>query len=214
MINILIRGEDNLYKKGMYFLLKELFYQQWETDITLSGDFTAESIRNADIIIIGLAPGEYMTCIQGLRYRQQGIIIGLVDTLPKQPCPLPECYQDMVYVTRSASLAEVRTVITKRWSAHRHSLLPSETSPCYRCRPAILSQQQARVMALMLKGATMIGIANEMGISDKTVFAHKYMVMRRFNLRSDYELHAFLGNLAAKNVTHDDFHDYLALAGQ
>ncbi|MDK6847145.1 LuxR C-terminal-related transcriptional regulator, partial [Klebsiella quasipneumoniae] len=36
-------------------------------------------------------------------------------------------------------------------------------------------------------------------ISEKTVYAHKYMVMSKFNLRNDYELMLLLNKLTKNN---------------
>ncbi|MBB1201744.1 DNA-binding response regulator [Enterobacteriaceae bacterium 89] len=209
MITVLIKGEESLYRKGMQCLLEALFYQMWQQDVTVLSEFTQESVSQADIIMLGLGPGEKATCIPELQHRQKGIIIGLTDAPTLKRDQMPNCYQDMVMLSRKASLTEVRKVIAEQWA--EYCLLPSLHfgSRCYRCRHETLSLQQSRVMAFLYKGFPVANIAHKLKISDKTVFSHKYLVMQRFNLHSDYELHSFLGNLAGKNIPSNYFRECL-----
>lgn len=50
-------------------------------------------------------------------------------------------------------------------------------------------------------------IADKMMVSNKTVFAHKYMAMKKFNLSSDYELLLLLNKMAEKNDWPNVFHE-------
>ncbi|EPG2868344.1 helix-turn-helix domain-containing protein [Klebsiella pneumoniae] len=66
---------------------------------------------------------------------------------------------------------------------------------CCDCQPTRLSPQQIRIMTCLYEGMSVQQIADELMISEKTVYAHKYMVMRKFNLRNDYELMLLLNKL-------------------
>jgi hypothetical protein len=46
-------------------------------------------------------------------------------------------------------------------------------------------------------------------MSEKTVFTHKYMMMQKFNLRSDYELIVLLRRLMEKKSRPNLLRDYL-----
>ncbi len=52
-------------------------------------------------------------------------------------------------------------------------------------------------------------IAQALEMSEKTVFTHKYMMMQKFNLRSDYELIVLLRRLMEKKSRPNLLRDYL-----
>ncbi|HGN9285865.1 TPA: helix-turn-helix transcriptional regulator, partial [Klebsiella quasipneumoniae] len=66
-------------------------------------------------------------------------------------------------------------------------------------QPTKLSPQQIRIMICLYEGMSVTQIADELMISEKTVYAHKYMVMSKFNLRNDYELMLLLNKLTKNN---------------
>ena len=51
--------------------------------------------------------------------------------------------------------------------------------------------------------------AQALEMSQKTVFTHKYMLMQKFNLRSDYELIVLLRRLMEKKSCPNLLRDYL-----
>ncbi len=51
--------------------------------------------------------------------------------------------------------------------------------------------------------------AQALEMSQKTVFTHKYMLMQKFNLRSDYELIVLLRRLMEKKSRPNLLRDYL-----
>lgn len=51
--------------------------------------------------------------------------------------------------------------------------------------------------------------AQALEMSQKTVFTHKYMLMQKFNLRSDYELIVLLRRLMEKKNRPNLLRDYL-----
>ena len=55
----------------------------------------------------------------------------------------------------------------------------------------------------------MVQTANALKMSEKTVFTHKYMMMQKFNLRSDYELIVLLRRLMEKKSRPNLLRDYL-----
>lgn len=64
-------------------------------------------------------------------------------------------------------------------------------------------------MICLYKGMSVMQIADELMISEKTVFTHKYKIMQRFNLRSDYELMQLLNKMAEKSDWPNVFHKYI-----
>ena len=126
----------------------------------------------------------------------KGIVIGLVDDeLPFSA--LPSCFQDIIFLPRRASLDRISGVLFIAWF---RTQLPGYTlnkKTCFDCQHKGLSRQQIRIM-VNFTGA--VGGADRERVEDerKTVFTHKYMMMQKFNLRSDYELIVLLRRLMEK----------------
>ena len=60
-------------------------------------------------------------------------------------------------------------------------------------------------MAEIYKGKTPATIAEDLDITQKTVFTHKYQMMNKFGLTTDFELIRFLHKLVSKNYQTNGF---------
>ena len=52
-------------------------------------------------------------------------------------------------------------------------------------------------------------VARALEMNDKTVFTHKYMMMQKFNLRTDFELIALIRKMVEKKSYPNLLRDYL-----
>lgn len=66
-------------------------------------------------------------------------------------------------------------------------------------------------MAGLFKGESVKNIAREMMLTPKTIYAHKYAVMHKFNLSSEHELLELLNRLLEKRCNPNLFRDALDL---
>jgi DNA-binding NarL/FixJ family response regulator len=64
-------------------------------------------------------------------------------------------------------------------------------------------------MVNFYRGLSVVQIARALKMSDKTVFTHKYMMMQKFNLRSDFELMALIRKMVEKKSHPNMLRDYL-----
>ncbi|MGM1297125.1 LuxR C-terminal-related transcriptional regulator, partial [Enterobacter hormaechei] len=69
--------------------------------------------------------------------------------------------------------------------------------------------QQIRILVNFYRGLSVVQTAQALEMSEKTVFTHKYMMMQKFNLRSDYELIVLLRRLMEKKSRPNLLRDYL-----
>ncbi|HAT1622031.1 TPA: helix-turn-helix domain-containing protein [Raoultella planticola] len=194
MINIVIKDSDTLFQRGLTFFFSDFFFHS-NTKVDFNFSFTAESVKVADVIVLALCPGEYFICCPVLQARKKGVVIGFVDDNIRVSA-LPACFQDIIFVSRRASLKQLRTALHA--ALHRIQKENYRQSPvsCLDCQPKKLSPQQIRIMIGLYKGMSVMQIADELMISEKTVFAHKYIARQKFNLRSDYELILLLNKMA------------------
>ncbi|HED3852318.1 LuxR C-terminal-related transcriptional regulator [Enterobacter soli] len=208
MVNILISETDVLFQCGLQYFFKDFFSHVAQQDVTFTSDFTADSIRAADVIVLSLCQGEYFTCFPELQARQQGIIIGIVEG-DSGIKALPSCYQDIIFISRRAPLSQLRLALFSTWRVTPLNKYRRPSISCFECQQKTLSPQQVRIMIGLYKGLSVTDIAKELCISEKTVFTHKYMLMHKFHLRSDYELIKLLNRIAEKNNWANIFHQYL-----
>ncbi|MGK1180710.1 helix-turn-helix transcriptional regulator [Klebsiella pneumoniae] len=193
MVNIVIKEPDTLFQRGLTFLFSD-FFSQHNTKVDFNFNFTSESVKVADVIVLALCPGECFICCPELQERKKGIVIGVVDD-DTRVTALPSCFQDIIFTSRQDSVTRLRTALHGAWLRLQQTNTRQSSMSCCDCQPTRLSPQQIRIMTCLYEGMSVMQIADELMISEKTVYAHKYMVMRKFNLRNDYELMLLLNKL-------------------
>lgn len=208
MITVLIKDADEFYQRGLQYFLTDFFNDEFAQQLLFYSDFTVENVSLADITIIAMRHGEYFTCIPELQGRKKGIVIGVVDDLRCMRIA-SACLQDVIFITRDAPINEIRKVLSSAWKKTLEPDYPEYRNSCFNCQHKTLSLQQTRIMGGLYKGKTVLQIATELNISDKTVFTHKYMMMNKFNLRTDFELFAFLTSLIEKNTFPNLFREHV-----
>ncbi|MDI3359175.1 LuxR C-terminal-related transcriptional regulator [Lelliottia sp. V89_10] len=196
MINILIRDDNAFYHWSMLTFLTELFSRQYSKKVQLSREFNSEAVSQADMIIMEMYQGEQFTCHPVLHSRTKGVIVGLTDKEPLTIVPSPECMEDIVFIERRAPLDVIHDIIINVWKGHEES----RCSNCYACRHRALSPQQTRIMAGFYCGKSVPQIAHELNLSEKTIFSHKYYMMAKFSLSTDYELIRLLERLHERSL--------------
>lgn len=210
MLNILIKESDLLFQYGLQVFLADLFQRGFREEVQFSSHFTHDGVSVADIVVLSLCVGEVFTCIPELQSRKKGIVIGLVDDECRE-ATTPSCFEDIILISRRASVLKIREIIYFAWYKTQLPGYRWNKNICLDCHHKKLSPQQIRIMASFYKGLSVMEIAHELNISDKTVFSHKYMLMQKFDLRNDYELIVLLNRLAEKNSAPNFFRDYLTM---
>ncbi|HBL5464055.1 helix-turn-helix transcriptional regulator [Enterobacter hormaechei] len=208
MLNILIQETDLFFQAGLQSFFDDFFKHNFHRSITFHLALTNENVSQADIIVLSLCQGETLTCFPELLARQKGIVIGLVDDELRFSA-LPSCFQDIIFLPRRVSLDRISGVLFIAWF---RTQLPGYTlnkKTCFDCQHKGLSRQQIRIMVNFYRGLSVVQTANALKMSEKTVFTHKYMMMQKFNLRSDYELIVLLRRLMEKKSRPNLLRDYL-----
>ncbi|WP_039029619.1 helix-turn-helix transcriptional regulator [Leclercia adecarboxylata] len=199
MLKVLIKESDLMFRQGIEYFLSDFFWRRFSQEVAFITGYTSENIADADVIVLSMCNGERYTCFPELRDRRKGIIIGLVDE--RDPRRSPNCFEDIVYITRRGPLEEVTNKLYVAWHKWLSSNVFPQYKSCLGCKHHTLSLQQQEIMAGFYYGNTVKEVANVLNINYKTAAAHKYIVMRKFSLKNDYELFRFLGMLREKNET-------------
>jgi hypothetical protein len=131
MLNIVIQESDLFFRQGDYsaFLLTFLF--EFNQGIHFNFEFTHDTVRMADIIVL-LCP-EVFTCIPELQSRTRGIVIGLVDDAFRTPAS-PSCFQDILFIARRTSLMQVREALNITWQKTQLTGFSGDKNACSGCQ--------------------------------------------------------------------------------
>lgn len=207
MINLLIKDSDSLYRQGMEKFLTDLFFEEFCLQAIISSDFNRTNVSQADVIVMELCKGESFMCFPELQTRGRSLIIGVINHDFVKVAPLAGCISDITFVKRSASLESIRRNIIRYWERKDQPNALTHSNNCYICRHKRLSYQQVRIMSGIYSGKTYREISEDLNINQKVVYSHKYVVMNKFNLRSDYELLIFLNKLKEKNPVYNCLND-------
>lgn len=191
MVNILIKENDVLYRYGLSCILTQAFTDEFSQPPDINFDYTPENIVQADIIILSMQPGEGFHCEPAFHMRTKGITVGLISDIARAPGVSP-CINDIIVLPRNIALDRFSQIVYFAWKKERLMEEKRICSSCEECPQRALSGKQHRIMDALYQGKTALEIADELKISDKTVYNHKYAVMRKFNLRTDFELVLFL----------------------
>lgn len=190
--------EDNYYfRLGISSIIKEALFTH--ADIEFLAEFDNENVRKADFILVNVSQWRLFMCQPAYRYRKPGgvllVFVNQTDHLISGQ--LPVCYQSLTCILRSDAIRKVREKITAAWlTAHDEEnkrVLPAD---CTKCNYARISLIQLQVISFLKKGHSVNQTAKILGLSAKTIYAHKYNVMRKFDLKGDYALYSFLNDLS------------------
>ncbi|ENE1421910.1 response regulator transcription factor [Salmonella enterica] len=195
MINILINEPDTFYREGLVHILRELFLSEYGEEIAILSEFSPACIWKADVIILSLCQGEAYTCKQEFKFRNRGVVIGLTNSCARQTQILPSCYRDMVHISRRSARECLYDTVVQTWNERRHYPHYPPDYTCYKCKQRSLSEREYFIAEELLAGKTVTGIARDLNISEKAVYAHKYALMRKYNLSGTWELFIFLSHL-------------------
>lgn len=205
MINILIKDYDVLYRHGMENFLTDLFIMEFGQLVEITHDFNRESVSQADIIVMAFCKGESFICLPEFQSRQKSLVIGLVEQAFVKSSALAGCISDAFFLERSAPLETIRRTVIHHWSRLYQPNGVTFSSNCYTCRHRNLSWLQAKIMVGIYNGKNSKQISAELNVNEKTVYSHKYVVMNKFDLKSDYELLLFLNKLKEKQSVKNSF---------
>lgn len=208
---IVIEDKNTLYQKGMEILLEQIFLREVGTPVDFL-PLTEAHVALADIIIKNFEPGESYLCNPILRDRKPAsLLVGIYEgeTNPHIG-ELPLCVNNIVFINRTERLSKTEALIFRGWE---NSVLRANKKiirSCQSCLHRTLSPQQIKIAAHFYRGYNPEQIASHLQLNVKTVGAHKYMIMNKFNLYSDCELLHFLNGLKNQKLTPNLFSECLA----
>jgi len=196
-VKVICTEGDHYFRLGISKIIEEALLSRVNIEF-LSG-FDSENLSKADFILINVSQWRLFMCQPAYRYRKLGsvllVFVNHLDSIISGQ--LPVCYQSLTLILRSDTVRKVREKITAAWllanDQQTSTFLPTD---CIKCNYARISLIQLQVMNFLKKGHSVNQTAKILGLSVKTIYAHKYNVMRKFDLSGDHEFYSFLHDLS------------------
>lgn len=193
----IICTEDNLYfKLGISGVLEDALLSG--NTITFLSRFDSESLAQVDLIITNDLQWRLHMCQPAyrLRKRKSVILVFAEQSDSIISARLPICYQSLTVLSRQESVINIRKKITEAWLVAQNQRDASfRLTDCRKCHFTQLSLKQLQVIIFMKKGNSVHQTAKILGLSVKTIYAHKYNIMRKYGLKGDYEFYTFISSL-------------------
>lgn len=196
-VKVVCTDEDYYFRLGISVILEDIILSS--VDINFSSGFDSESLKDADFIILSVSRWRLFMCQPAYRCRKKGsvllVFIDRTESIISEQ--LPVCYQSLTVIDRTESVIKVREKMIKAWEVARTEASKIyRPTDCIRCSYARMSLVQLRVMSYLKNGNTVRETAASLGLSVKTIYAHKYNVMKKYDLKGDREFHALLNNIS------------------
>jgi len=201
VITLICRDENYYFRSGISEIIKESLLSSCKVEFLT--EYDSESLSKADFIIMNALQWRLFMCQPAYRYRKPGgvLLVFMEHTDVIDPASLPVCYQSLTAIGRYEAVRQVRDKITRAWlAAHDPEAKTFAQSDCIKCNVNRISLVQLQVMSFLKRGKTVRQIATILGLSVKTIYAHKYNVMRKFDLKGEQELHLFLNDLSLSQL--------------
>lgn len=193
---VVCTNENYFFRLGISKIIEEALLS--DTPVEFLSAYDAQSLCQADFILISVAQWRLYMCQPAYRDRKPGSIImvfvdEVADIVTEQ---LPVCYRSLIIISRSDSVPVISEKIIRFWLESQGSTKGFLPSDCSRCDFARITVVQLQVLSFLKKGYSVGQTAKRLNLSAKTIYAHKYNVMKKFSLSGDMEFNAFINDLS------------------
>jgi len=193
---VVCTNENYFFRLGISKIIEEALLS--DSSVEFLRTDSSQSLGLADFILINAAQWRLYMCQPAYRARKPGsIIIVFTDNVEDITLEqLPVCYHSIIIISRNDSIRDIHEKIIRFWVGHqgnRQGFLPSYCAGCVFARVTIV---QLQVLSFLKKGYNVGQIAKHLNLSVKTVYTHKYNVMKKFSLNGDRQFNAFINDLS------------------
>ncbi|TNV20484.1 response regulator transcription factor [Buttiauxella sp. B2] len=197
MFNILITGQDNFFRHGLESVFSHILKFYFCRSPVFHDNSDVNVIPCLDVIVILFGPGESYLCYPELVNRKKNcLVIGFHNSGGSRAQGyLPKCFSGALFLNTEQSVQQIMSKIICALKVARKLTNSLNELQCHLCRRRTLSRQQYIITERICNGEGIQQIAQELGISNKTVSSHKRRIMDNFNLKNTKDLMKFLINI-------------------
>ena len=141
MLSVVCYVPDGLYQYGFINYLQDILWKEFKRNISVNVECSMNNLENADIVILYLQQGEETTCFPELFRRNIGGMIGIVDAEPPLMTSLPDCLENIAFISKKASLNQVREKIIFTIDNFMPEGIEPSNKSCMLCNYAKLSKK-------------------------------------------------------------------------
>lgn len=195
-LKVFCTDENYFFRLGISKVIEEALQSDAKVKFLSGSD--RQCLEKADFILINVSQWRLYMCQPAYRDRKPGsIIIVFVDEsediIMEQ---LPLCYRSLVVVSRLDPVKKIAGKLLHAWLNLQDRVRGFEPSDCVHCDFARITVVQLQVLSFLKKGYSVRQTAKRLDLSAKTIYAHKYNVMKKFSLRGDMEFNAFINDIS------------------
>jgi len=195
-LKVICTDKNYFFRLGILKLIEEATLS--DAKVCFLSEYDSHNLRQADFILINDSQWRLYMCQPAYRERKPGSII-LVFVEPSADIlteHLPVCYRSLIVVSRIDSIRSISEKIIRAWLTNLACMPRFLPSDCLCCDFARITVVQLQVLSFLKKGYSVRQAAKCLNLSEKTIYAHKYNVMRKFALRGDIAFNAFINDLS------------------
>jgi len=195
-LKVICTDKNYFFRLGISKIIEEALICDAKVNF-LSG-FDSRSLGQADFILINVSQWRLYMCQPAYQDRKPGsIIMVFVDEFEDVILgQLPVCYRSLNIISRLDSVRTISEMVTRSWLTMQDKVQGFMPSDCLHCDFARITVIQLQVLSFLKKGYSVSQTAKRLDLSAKTIYAHKYNVMRKFALRGDRDFNAFINDLS------------------
>ncbi len=196
-INILICSENFYFRVGMSRMIEHIFYETHNICFT----YDREDISDVEYIFADGASNEMLTCLSTLRKKRSDAFLFIVRSysLPKIRYYIPPCYLNTVIVNKCHTISDSLKKIKELFDLESNLEWRRDRSLCRECVfVERISPQQKKIVEYIVSGLDCKVIAKKMNISYKTVQTHKCRFMKKYRVKTKYELYHLLNCISVE----------------
>lgn len=185
MIKILINIPDVFFAYGIKERLR-IFFHNAGVDVLFEFGEVGSLNFSPDLSIHHFARGEIFTCPGVMNCNHGHITIGLIEQ-EFVVSDLPNCLKNIIPVDYNLSLQGLDNILKRIVLPKLHAKFTNvhfANVGCYNCRHVKLTAQQMKILKYLTAGKSMREISQLMDVSIKTLYSHKYIILRKYGLKS------------------------------
>lgn len=195
-LKVICTDENYYFRLGISKVIEEAFLH--DANVEFLPGFDGFSLKQADFILINFSQWRLYMCQPAYRERKPGsVIVVFVDQIEDIITgQLPVCYRSLIVITRNDSIRDLSEKIIRGWLTSQDRIQGFRPSDCLHCDFARITVVQLQVLSFLKKGYSVRQTAKQLNLSAKTIYAHKYNVLKKFSLRGDMEFNIFINDLS------------------
>ncbi|MBZ6721219.1 helix-turn-helix transcriptional regulator [Klebsiella variicola] len=196
MPDFLINTETIYLKRGICELLIEIAIEENICTPFSLHEYSSDIISQTDVLFTEMETGEHYLCHPYFKKIPQQTPVFVF--VPSDSCArvdrLPLCLRDACFISINADLRSIKKQIANRLTALSKpvsGVAEKDSRRCLKCPRLTLTKSQLYIIDAIKTGMNNQQIAQELGISHKTVFSHKINIMKKFQIDTKQELARF-----------------------